>query len=262
MTKLGQSFKPVPLGGRAGDGRGGGVAAGPRQPRAISAGKTPPASRRSGGRRAEPEFRADAPAVRHGHDVDRAGEPVDDRPDRRALRGLRGGAKRGGLDSGGPFLAGRAQLHQFLRTDPNAADQVFPLDPESAVRSDRRRRDLSGEPGSPKYQKIASAAVLACAAISPSRDLGFSVPGNVPNSGPALKSAYATLAPSSQSNAAVPGRLDHKLAYAWNNTTVEVRFFHKNQEPPLVPYPDVPPFCLATASISTRTNSAGRTRSP
>lgn len=127
--------------------------------------------------------------------------------------------------------------------DPQAADQVFPvLDPGSAEYGPTNGGvTYLVQPGSLKYQKIASAAVLACAAISPSRDLGFSVPGNVPNSGPALTSAYSTLAPSSQSNAAVPGRLDHKLAYAWNNTTVEVRFFHKNQEPPLVPYPDVPP---------------------
>ena len=37
-------------------------------------------------------------------------------------------------------------------------------------------------------------------------------------------------------------RLDHKLAYAIQNTQVEIRFFHKNGEPPLQTYnePDDP----------------------
>ncbi len=121
--------------------------------------------------------------------------------------------------------------------DPNAADQAFPLDTGPSGGG----LTYLVSPGSPKYQKIASAAVLACAAISPSRDLGFSVPGGAPNIGPTLKSAYAALAPSSQSNAAVPGRLDHKLAYAWNNTSVELRFYHKNQEPPLIAYTWIAP---------------------
>ena len=67
------------------------------------------------------------------------------------------------------------------------------------------------------------------------------MPGNAAIGLLATQSAYSTLAPSSQGNAAVPARLDHKLAYAWNNTAVELRFFHKNQEPPLIPYPEVPP---------------------
>ena len=31
-------------------------------------------------------------------------------------------------------------------------------------------------------------------------------------------------------------RLDHKLAYAMQNTDVQIRFYHKNQEPPLETY--------------------------
>jgi len=57
-----------------------------------------------------------------------------------------------------------------------------------------------------------------------------------------LKNAYGTLAPSSSSNGAIGPRLDHKLAYAMQNTDVQIRFFHKNQELPLQTYylPDDP----------------------
>ncbi len=90
--------------------------------------------------------------------------------------------------------------------------------------------------GATKYNKIASAAILACMPISPSRDLGFSAADAGGGRRRSLKAVYASVAPASQSNAAVPGRLDHKLAYAWNNTKVEIRFFHKNEEPPLMTY--------------------------
>ncbi len=91
------------------------------------------------------------------------------------------------------------------------------------------------QPGSAKYNKIASAAVMACMPISPSRDLGFSAP-NEAAAGDVLKTVYAAMASSSDSPAGDPNRLDHKLAYAWNNTTVEVRFYHKGEEPPLWTY--------------------------
>jgi hypothetical protein len=57
-----------------------------------------------------------------------------------------------------------------------------------------------------------------------------------------LKDAYGTLSPQSASNSAIGPRLDRKLAYAMNNTDVQIRFFHKNQEPPLRTYyePDDP----------------------
>jgi len=51
-----------------------------------------------------------------------------------------------------------------------------------------------------------------------------------------IKAAYGTMVSSSDKNAAIPARLENKLAYAMHNTQIEVRFFHKNREPPLVTY--------------------------
>ena len=118
--------------------------------------------------------------------------------------------------------------------DPSAANQAAPtLDPtSSAYGPSAGGMTYLVQPGSPKYHKITQAAVMACMAISPSRDLGFQVPSGAANSD-SLKAAYLALAPSEASNQAVPGRLDHKLAYAWNNTAVAVRFFHPNLELPL-----------------------------
>ena len=57
-----------------------------------------------------------------------------------------------------------------------------------------------------------------------------------------LKNAYGTLVPSSSANGRIGPRIDNKLAYAIQNTQVEIRFFHKNEEPPLQTYglPDDP----------------------
>jgi hypothetical protein len=117
--------------------------------------------------------------------------------------------------------------------DPDAPDQQPPvLDPQ-----DKKYGPSEGgvtyviEPSSGKYEKIASAAVMACMPISPSRDLGLPLP---PGGAAAdtLRAAYQALAPDSASYAAVPRRLQNKLAYAVSNTKVEIRFFHKNDEPP------------------------------
>jgi hypothetical protein len=100
-------------------------------------------------------------------------------------------------------------------------------------------------PGSPKYNKILAAAVMACMPISPSRDLPAATTADSQGTtlSPAIiKAVYASMATSSQSNSRVPARLDNKLAYAAANTALEVRFYHSNQEPPLVTYllPDDP----------------------
>ena len=129
--------------------------------------------------------------------------------------------------------------------DPDAPDQTPPaLDPTAA---DYGPNGRSGgltyliAPGSPKFTKIASAAILACVPISPSRDLGLGAP-TAAEMDAVLKNAYGTLSPSSSSNSAIGPRLDRKLAYAMLNTDVQIRFFHKNQEPPLQTYfePDDP----------------------
>ena len=131
--------------------------------------------------------------------------------------------------------------------DPDAPDQVAPVfDPD-----DPNFGPAEGgmtfivEPGSPKYDKIASAAVLACAPISPSRDLGLELPGDGSAAAEILKSAYEAMVPDAGQNARIPVRLENKLAYAMHNTDVKIRFYHKNSEPPLVTYfhnPDIGEF--------------------
>jgi hypothetical protein len=121
--------------------------------------------------------------------------------------------------------------------DPNAPDQVAPEANPAAADYGPSSGGLTYliEPGSPKYQKIASAAVLACVPISPSRDVGLGAP-SADQMDAVLKNAYGILVPSSSSNTKIGSRIDHKLAYAIQNTQVEIRFFHKNQEPPLETY--------------------------
>ncbi len=122
--------------------------------------------------------------------------------------------------------------------DPDAPDQVFPeLDPNAADYGPANGGlTYKIEPGSAKFQKIASAAVLACVPISPSRNTGGSSAVTYGEMGEVLKNVYGTLAPSSSANSKIGQRIDNKLAYAIQNTQVEIRFFHKNQEPPLVTY--------------------------
>ncbi len=85
-------------------------------------------------------------------------------------------------------------------------------------------------PGSPKYQKILSAAILACAPIAPSQAIAGqqAAPGNLVA---AVKKAYAALAPTSGNNPAIPQRLTNKLAYSNNNTNIRLTFVHKPQAP-------------------------------
>ncbi len=62
--------------------------------------------------------------------------------------------------------------------DPNAPDQVAPDTNAAAADYGPSSGGLTYliEPGSPKYKKIASAAILACVSISPSRDVGLAPP--------------------------------------------------------------------------------------
>ena len=122
--------------------------------------------------------------------------------------------------------------------DPEATDQVVPIldpDDESYGPADGGMTMLVA-PGSPKYEKIVSAAVMACVPISPSRDLGLGLSGRGGLAGAILKEAYRSMAPDSVLNTRIPRRLENKLAYALENTWIEIRFFHMNSEPPLVTY--------------------------
>ena len=91
--------------------------------------------------------------------------------------------ERRGVDSGRSGVGRSSNCISSYYPDPNAANQVFPtLDPTA-----RPMVPAAGgmtylvQPGSPKYHKITSAAVMACMAISPSRDLGFQVPSGAAN---------------------------------------------------------------------------------
>jgi len=129
-------------------------------------------------------------------------------------------------------------------TDPDAPEQTMPiLDP-----GDPNYGPAQGgltylvEPGSRKHDKITSAAVIACMPICPSRDLATGLSPQGSRMAGIVQAAYGALVADSGSNAMIPVRLRNKLAYSMENTQVEVRFFHKNAEPPLATYflPDDP----------------------
>ncbi len=128
--------------------------------------------------------------------------------------------------------------------DPNAPDQVAPeLDPTAADYGPAQGGltylvdvGTPANPASPKCAKILSAAVLACMPIAPSRNLQLSSSSDGQAMAQTLQAAYGAIVPSSSSNGAINGRIANKLAYALQATTVEVRFYHPNFEPPLATY--------------------------
>lgn len=131
--------------------------------------------------------------------------------------------------------------------DSEAPDQHFPiLDPDAENYGPAEGGvTYSVVPGSPKYEKIRAAAVTACMPIAPSRDLGLPLPASAAGGADILKRLYAGMVPASTGNDRVGRRIENKLAYALDNTEMELRFFHKNSEPPLVPYyiePDIEEF--------------------
>jgi hypothetical protein len=91
--------------------------------------------------------------------------------------------------------------------------------------------------GGDKYRKIEAAAVLACAAISPSRDVGYSTGGRQLDS---LRRVYRAMDPNSQWNRRISPRLANKLAYSRANTKIKVGFLHRDDEPPLRVW-EIPP---------------------
>ena len=85
-----------------------------------------------------------------------------------------------------------------------------------------------------KYEKIASAAVMALAPICPSQRLAGSLPGNWPGLRDLMMAAFRGAAPQTASGQrAIQNRLTNKLAYAVAHTELDVRFYHANAEPPL-----------------------------
>ena len=90
------------------------------------------------------------------------------------------------------------------------------------------------EPGGQKFEQIRRAAALACVPIGPSRDYGIGNPGDIAG---ALQTAYQSLAPAAMVNPRIPQRLASKWAYADAATSIEIRIFHPDVEPPLIQYP-------------------------
>ncbi len=133
-----------------------------------------------------------------------------------------------------PYPEGANCIGAFF-SDLNAADQVVPIfDPDDpnfgpAEGGMTYRIELGGA----KFEKIASAAVLACMPISPSRDVGATLSGAGPLAADIIARVYAAMAPNSDSGPAAARRIRNKLAYAMANTSVEMKFYHKNSEPPL-----------------------------
>lgn len=124
------------------------------------------------------------------------------------------------------------------------------LEPGSLEGENRvgRRRVLVGrypggseylmEPGGQKFEQIRRAAALACVPIGPSRDYGIGNPGgsSAGDMAGSLQTAYQSLAPAAMVNPRIPQRLASKWAYADAATTIEIRVFHPDVEPPLMQY--------------------------
>lgn len=125
--------------------------------------------------------------------------------------------------------------------DPETLGQVFPvLDPSHEDYGPGRASEgvtYLVRPSGPKYGKVATAAALACMPVCPSRDVGVALTDQGARLADVVETAYGALAPASAANPKVFDRLRNKLAYALAATSVEIRFFHPNSEPPLVGYP-------------------------
>jgi hypothetical protein len=124
--------------------------------------------------------------------------------------------------------------------DPDALDQDFPIldtgDPGYGPSGGGVTYIVLPDSNSPKWRKIHQAAVLACMAVSPSRETDFDVPAWAVGTSQTLETAYGSMVSPSGLNARIPARLRNKLAYAIAATEIEVRFFHQNREPPLTTY--------------------------
>lgn len=124
--------------------------------------------------------------------------------------------------------------------DPFAPDQVVPItdptDPQYGPTAGGMTFIVPYDPASPKWQKIVAAAVYALMPICPSRDVGLTLPPSSARAVQLVQQAYSANVPTASMVPRVPRRLENKLAYALAATELELRFFHSNHEPPLMPY--------------------------
>jgi len=119
--------------------------------------------------------------------------------------------------------------YQIDSSPEYAAKQVYPLYGEPSAGG----LHYKVNPGSAKYNKIASAAVMAVLPICPSRNVGAAMPSGGGASAGLVNAVYTAMVPGAGNDAATAARLQNKLAYAFQNTAVDIRFFHSNREPPL-----------------------------
>lgn len=86
----------------------------------------------------------------------------------------------------------------------------------------------SNDARSAKFANTYTAAFMSCAAISPSRDLGYT---NALQNSAVTDSAiqlYSALVPAAADNGKIPDRIANKIAYATQNTAVRIEFIDKN----------------------------------
>lgn len=91
-------------------------------------------------------------------------------------------------------------------------------------------RATSSTPRSGKYAYVYTAAAMACLPLAPSRDLGYENALQNESVADATKTLYRLLVPHSQSNARIPKRLENKIIYSFNNTSVRLEFVDKDSE--------------------------------
>jgi hypothetical protein len=86
----------------------------------------------------------------------------------------------------------------------------------------------------PKYNKIRSAAVLACAPLAPSRNMFGAIAGDA--RADAMLAASQALSPALGNNSRLAQRIQNKLSYSEQATRVELTCYHPDHEPPLQHY--------------------------
>jgi hypothetical protein len=84
-----------------------------------------------------------------------------------------------------------------------------------------------------KYEKIFTAAALACAPMCPSRATPDGAAGlaNAGRAASAMKQLYPQFDPAGNRNPRIPARIDNKLGYSFENTYVTVKFEDRNSQP-------------------------------
>ncbi len=121
--------------------------------------------------------------------------------------------------------------YQTLGRDDNGENELPPgIIPDTPVYLGAE--DVN-EIGSRKYQKIWTAAALACASVSPSRQTQDAGTGsmNASNAIAATNRMYHALDPDAASNSRIPVRLQSKLGYSFENTYVRIVFEDRNSAP-------------------------------